>query len=572
MRIFLKIESLGGILLSEKDNLFNALLDSVKSLKSLYTQAITLAYISDQLFRLKDARSEEFFNKALTIAEQMPNNLEQLGLLQHLIGMLVNAVKVTNNKEKLETAINIAKSIYLPYNRFYNLVDILKIFFHFLGKDETLELIKEILPAIDEITSKSYRFELLSEIVTVLCDMGVAFNDLELIQQAKQHLEQIEVSSFYYIALISIAKAFLSYAETNQDLTWISNARELLMKLPEMSSLTTALIDVSFAFLRMEKEKQAEEVIEDAITYAEKIEESSRRSVALSYIAKALIKLNEHDKAKQHLLSAVEAALTLTDQNLLNMAWQSIIEAINDLNSGDKLSLIQEIVETVENHSNVTLRAFAINHVINALMVRDDIEKSVFQEILHKAVETIKLIKNKLVRETAALNLAALLIERSSEIADEFLLKAIFELAEQIRETRNSAYLFTDIARVVLSFGRKKEAEELLDGAMITISLIPNAFTRALVLVYVARRCSELGLQKKFNDLVEELVGVVNEIESPNDLVKTKTGIAELLIQGNEKGRAIQFLHQALENSNELPNELEKADAISSIAKVVLSL
>ncbi|MCK5588371.1 MAG: hypothetical protein KAI34_06585, partial [Candidatus Lokiarchaeota archaeon] len=394
--------------MSEKDNLFNALLDSVKSLKSLYTQAITLAYISDQLFRLKDARSEEFFNKALTIAEQMPNNLEQLGLLQHLIGILVQVVKATNDKERLVQAINIAKSIYLPYNRFYNLVDILKIFFHFLGKDETLELIKEILPAIDEITSKSYRFELLSEIVTVLCDMGVAFNDLELIQQAKQHLEQIEVSSFYYIALISIAKAFLSYAETNQDLTWISNARELLMKLPEMSSLTTALIDVSFAFLRMEKEKQAEEVIEDAITYAEKIEESSRRSVALSYIAKALIKLNEHDKAKQHLLSAVEAALTLTDQNLLNMAWQSIIEAINDLNSGDKLSLIQEIVETVENHSNVTLRAFAINHVINALMVRDDIEKSVFQEILHKAVETIKLIKNKLVRETAALNLAAL--------------------------------------------------------------------------------------------------------------------------------------------------------------------
>ena len=116
-------------MLSEKDNLFNTLLDSVQSLKSPYTQGITLMHISEQLFKVKDARSEEFFNKVLDIAEQMPNNLEQLGLLQYLIGTVVNKVKATKDKEKLETAIDIAKSIYLPYNRFYNLLDLLKVFF-----------------------------------------------------------------------------------------------------------------------------------------------------------------------------------------------------------------------------------------------------------------------------------------------------------------------------------------------------------------------------------------------------------------------------------------------------------
>ena len=560
------------ILLSEKDNLFNTLLDSVQSLKSPYTQAITLTHISEQFFEYKDnKRSKELFNNALNIAKQMPNNLEQLGLLQHLIRSLVNVIHKTDDREKLENAIDIAKSIYLPYNRSYNLLDLVKTFFSLLGKDRTLELINEVLPEIDEIKSLQYRFELLSEVVTVLCDMGAASNDLELIQKAQQHLEKIEVSSFYFLALISIAKAFLSYGEASQDLTWIINAHELLMKLPE-SSLAISLIDVSLTLLRMEKENKAEEIIEEAIKHAEKIEESSRRSVALSYIAKAFIELNKRDKAKQRLLTAVEAAHTITDQNLLNMAWQSVIEAINDLNSGDKLSLIQEIVETIENLSNVILRAFAFNHIITAFTERDQIEKSSFQEVLRKAITTVKAIRNKLVRETAALNLAALLIERSSEVADEFLLKAIYELAEQIRDARNSAYLFTDIARVVHSFGREKEAEELLDGAMITISLIPNAFTSALALVYVARRCSELGLLNKFNDLIEELIGVVNDIESPNELVKTKTGIAELLIQGNEKGRAIQFLHQALENSSELPNELEKSGALSSIAKVVISL
>ena len=559
-------------MLSEKDNLFNTLLDSVQSLKSPYTQAITLTHISEQFFEYKDnKRSKKLFNNALNIAKQMPNNLEQLGLLQHLIRSLVNVIHKTDDREKLENAIDIAKSIYLPYNRSYNLLDLVKTFFSLLGKDRTLELINEVLPEIDEIKSLQYRFELLSEVVTVLCDMGAAFNDLELIQRAQQHLEKMEVSSFYFIALISIAKAFLSYGEANQDLTWITNAYELLMKLPE-SSLAISLIYVSLTLLKMEKENKAEEIIEEAIKHAEKIKESSRRSVALSYIAKAFIELNKRDKAKQRLLTAVEAAHTITDQNLLNMAWQSVIEAINDLSSGEKLSLIQEIVETVGKLSNVILRAFAFNHIITALSASDQIEKSSFQEILRKAVATVKFIRNKLVRETAAITLAEILIEKSSEITDDFILNTIYELTEEIKDPKNAIYLFTDIALVAHSYRREKEVEDLIDGTRPFVNLISNVFEKARALIYVAKGCLELGLQTKFNDLIAEITELINEIEAPTELGFVLTNIAKLLIQSDEKDRAILFLHQALEVSNELPNELEKSDALSSISEVVISL
>jgi tetratricopeptide (TPR) repeat protein len=560
------------ILLSEKEKLFNTLLDSVQSLKSPYTQAITLTHISEQFLKLNEKRSEEFFNKALSIAEQMPNDLEKLSLMQNLIGTAVNVVRATKDIEKLETIINIAKSIYLPYNKLYNLVDILKIFFRLLGKDKTLKLINDILPAIDEITSKSYRFEILSEIITVLCDMSAAFNDLELIKQAQQNLDLIEVSSFYYIALLSIAKAFLSYAETNQDQKWISNALESLMKLPEMSSLTTALIDVSFTLLRMEHEKQAEEIIEKAINYAEQIEETSRRSVALSYIAKSFIKLNEPSKAKQQLLRAVEAAHTITDQKLLNLAWKSVIEALNELSSNDQLSLIKEIVETIENLSNIMLRAFALNHIITVHNDSGQIAKSFFQEILEKAVSTVKSIRNKLVRETAAITLAEILIEKSSSIADDFIVNHIYELVEEIKDPKNAVYLFTDITHVVNSFGREKEVEDLINGTKPFVNLISNVLEKARALIYVTKGCLELDLQNKFNDLIKEITELINEIETPKELGFVLTNIAKLLAQSNKKERAMLFLHQALEVSNELPNELEKSDALSSIANVVLSL
>jgi len=558
--------------LPEKEKLFNTLLDSVKSLKSPYTQVITLTHISEQFLKLNDTRSEEFFNQALSIAEQMPNNLEQLGVMQNLIGTAVNAVRATNDIEKLETTINIAKSIYLPYNRFYNLVDILKVFFHLIGKDKTLKLINDILPAIDEITSKSYRFEILSEIITVLSDMSAAFNDIELIKKAQQNLVLIEVSSFYYIALISIAKAFLSYAEANQDQTWISNALESLMKLPEMSSRTTALIDVSITLLRMENEKQAEEIIEKALNYAEQIEESSRRSVALSYITKAFTKLNEPNKAKQQLLRAVEAAHTITDQKLLNLAWQSIIEALNELSSSDKLSLIQEIVEAIENLSNIMLRAFAFNYVITALNNGGQIAKSFFQEILQKAVATVKSIRNKLVRETAAITLAEILIEKSSSITDAFLVNSIYELAKEINDPKSSIYLLTEIAQIEHSLERKKEAKDLLDGTRPLLNLISNIFDKVYVLLYLAKGYSELGLQNKLNDLIAELTELVKEIKASKELAFALTNIAKLLAQSNEKSRAQQFLYKALEVSNELPNELEKSGALTSITEVVLSL
>jgi len=560
------------ILLPEKEKLFNTLLDSVKSLKSPYTQVITLTHISEQFLKLNDTRSEEFFNQALSIAEQMPNNLEQLGVMQNLIGTAVNAVRATNDIEKLETTINIAKSIYLPYNRFYNLVDILKVFFHLIGKDKTLKLINDILPAIDEITSKSYRFEILSEIITVLSDMSAAFNDIELIKKAQQNLVLIEVSSFYYIALISIAKAFLSYAEANQDQTWISNALESLMKLPEMSSRTTALIDVSITLLRMENEKQAEEIIEKALNYAEQIEESSRQSVALSYITKAFTKLNEPNKAKQQLLRAVEAAHTITDQKLLNLAWQSIIEALNELSSSDKLSLIQEIVEAIENLSNIMLRAFAFNYVITALNNGGQIAKSFFQEILQKAVATVKSIRNKLVRETAAITLAEILIEKSSSITDAFLVNSIYELAKEINDPKSSIYLLTEIAQIEHSLERKKEAKDLLDGTRPLLNLISNIFDKVYVLLYLAKGYSELGLQNKLNDLIAELTELVKEIKASKELAFALTNIAKLLAQSNEKSRAQQFLYKALEVSNELPNELEKSGALTSITEVVLSL
>ncbi len=561
------------ILLPEKENLFNTLLNSVQSLKSPYTQAITLTHISGQFLKMNDARSEEFFNQALSIAEQMPNDLEQLGVMQNLIGTAVSAVRATNDIEKLETTINIAKSIYLPYNKFYNLVDILKVFFHLIGKDKTLKFINDdILPAIDEITSKSYRFEILSEIITVLSDMSAAFNDIELIKQAQQNLDLIEVSSFYYIALISIAKAFLSYAEANQDQNWISNALESLMKLPEMSSLTTALIDVSITLLRMENEKQAEEIIEKAINYTEQIEESSRQSVALSYIAKAFIKLNEPNKAKQQLLRAVEAAHTLTDQELLNLAWQSIIEALNELSSSDKLSLIQEIVEAIENLSNITLRAFAFNHIITTLNNEGKIAQSFFQEILQKAVATVKSIRNKLVRETAAITLAEILIEKSSSITDVFLVNSIYELAKEIKDPKSSIYLLTEIAQIEHSLERKKEAKDLLDGTRPFLNLISNVFEKVYVLLYVAKGYSELGLQNEFNDLIAELTELVNEIKALKELAFALTNIAKLLAQSNEKNRAQQFLYQALEVSNELPNELEKSGVLTSITEVVFSL
>jgi len=558
--------------LPEKEKLFNTLLDSVKSLKSPYTQVITLTHISEQFLKLNDTRSEEFFNQALSIAEQMPNNLEQLGVMQNLIGTAVNAVRATNDIEKLETTINIAKSIYLPYNRFYNLVDILKVFFHLIGKDKTLKLINDILPAIDEITSKSYRFEILSEIITVLSDMSAAFNDIELIKKAQQNLVLIEVSSFYYIALISIAKAFLSYAEANQDQTWISNALESLMKLPEMSSRTTALIDVSITLLRMENEKQAEEIIEKALNYAEQIEESSRQSVALSYITKAFTKLNEPNKAKQQLLRAVEAAHTITDQKLLNLAWQSIIEALNELSSSDKLSLIQEIVEAIENLSNIMLRAFAFNYVITALNNGGQIAKSFFQEILQKAVATVKSIRNKLVRETAAITLAEILIEKSSSITDAFLVNSIYELAKEINDPKSSIYLLTEIAQIEHSLERKKEAKDLLDGTRPLLNLISNIFDKVYVLLYLAKGYSELGLQNKLNDLIAELTELVKEIKASKELAFALTNIAKLLAQSNEKSRAQQFLYKALEVSNELPNELEKSGALTSITEVVLSL
>ena len=558
--------------MSEKEKLFNTLLDSVQSLKSPYTQAITLTHISEQFLKLNDTRSEEFFNQALSIAEQMPNNLEQLGVMQNLIGTAVNAVRATNDIEKLETTINIAKSIYLPYNRFYNLVDILKVFFHLIGKDKTLKLINDILPAIDEITSKSYRFEILSEIITVLSDMSAAFNDIELIKKAQQNLVLIEVSSFYYIALISIAKAFLSYAEANQDQTWISNALESLMKLPEMSSRTTALIDVSITLLRMENEKQAEEIIEKALNYAEQIEESSRQSVALSYITKAFTKLNEPNKAKQQLLRAVEAAHTITDQKLLNLAWQSIIEALNELSSSDKLSLIQEIVEAIENLSNIMLRAFAFNYVITALNNGGQIAKSFFQEILQKAVATVKSIRNKLVRETAAITLAEILIEKSSSITDAFLVNSIYELAKEINDPKSSIYLLTEIAQIEHSLERKKEAKDLLDGTRPLLNLISNIFDKVYVLLYLAKGYSELGLQNKLNDLIAELTELVKEIKASKELAFALTNIAKLLAQSNEKSRAQQFLYKALEVSNELPNELEKSGALTSITEVVLSL
>lgn len=561
------------ILLSEKENLFNTLLNSVQSLKSPYTQAITLTHISEQFLKMNDTRSEEFFNQALSIAEQMPNNLEQLDVMQNLIGTAVSAVRATNDIEKIETTINIAKSIYLPYNKFYNLVDILKVFFHLIGKDKTLKLINDdILPAIDEITSKSYRFEILSEIITVLSDMSAAFNDIELINQAQQNLDLIEVSSFYYIALISIAKAFLSYAEANQDQHWISNALESLMKLPEMSSLTTALIDVSITLLRMKNEKQAEEIIEKAINYTEQIEESSRQSVALSYIAKAFIKFNEPNKAKQQLLRAVEAAYTITDQKLLNLAWQSIIEALNELSSSDKLSLIQKIVEAIENLSNITLRAFAFNHIITALNNGGQSAKSFFQEILQKAVATVKSIRNKLVRETAAITLADILIEKSSSITDIFLVNLIYELAKEIKDPKNSIYLLMDIAKIEHSLERKKEVKDLLDGTRPFLNLISNVFEHFYALLYVAKGCSELGLQDKFNDLIAELTELVNEIKAPKELAIALTTIAKLLAHSNEKNRAQLLLYQALEVSNELPNELEKMGALTAITEVVLSL
>jgi len=560
------------ILLSEKEKLFNTLLDSVQSLKSPYTQAITLTHISEQFLKLNEKKSEEFFNKALSIAEQMPNDLEQLNLMQNLIGTAVNAVRATKDIEKLETTIRIAKSIYLPYNKLYNFVDILKIFFHLLGKDKTLKLINSILPTVDEITSKSYQFEILSEIITVLCDMSAAFNDLELIKQAQQNLDLIEVSSFYYIALISIAKAFLSYAEADQNQKWISNALESLMKLPEMSSLTTALVDVSFTLLRMENKKQAEEIIEKAINYAEQIEETSRRSVALAYIAKAFIKLNELSKAKHQLLRAVEAAHTITDQKLLNLAWQSVIEALNELSSNDQLSLIKEIVETIENLSNIMLRAFAFNHIITVLNDRGQIANSFFQEILEKAVSTVKSIRNKLVRETAAITLAEILIEKSSSIADDFIVNPIYELVEEIKDPKNAVYLFTDIAHVVNSFGREKEVEDLINGTKPFVNFISNVLEKAGALIYVTKGCLELGLQNKFNDLIAEITELINEIEAPKELGFVLTNIAKLLAQSNEKEHAMLFLHKALEVSNELPNELEKSDALSSIANVVLSL
>lgn len=559
--------------MSEKEKLFNTLLDSVQSLKSPYTQAITLTNISEQFLKLNDTRSEEFFNQALSIAEQMPNDLEQLGVMQNLIGTAVSAVRATNDTEKLETTINIAKSIYLPYNKFYNLVDILKVFFHLIGKDKTLKLINDdILPAIDEITSKSYRFEILSEIITVLSDMSAAFNDIELIKQAQQNLDLIEVSSFYYIALISIAKAFLSYAEANQDQQWISNVLESLMKLPEMSSLTIALIDVSITLLRMENEKQAEEIIEKAINYAEQIEESSRQSVALSYIAKAFIKLNDPNKAKQQLLRAVEAAHTITDQKLLNLAWQSIIEALNELSSSNKLSLIQEIVEAIENLSNITLRAFAFNHIITTLKNGSQIAQSFLQEILQKAVATVKSIRNKLVRETAAITLAEILIEKSSSITAVFLVNSIYELAKEIKDPKSSIYLLTEIAQIEHSLERKKEAKDLLDDTRPFLNLISNVFEKVYVLLYVAKGYSELGLQNEFNDLIAELTELGNEIKASKELAFALTNIAKLLAQSNEKNRAQQFLYQALEVSHELPNELEKSGALTSITEVVLSL
>ncbi|MFX1465224.1 MAG: hypothetical protein ACFFA5_01955 [Promethearchaeota archaeon] len=558
--------------MSEKEKLFNTLLDSVHSLKSPYTQAITLTRISEQFLKLNDTRSEEFFNQALSLAEQMPNDLEQLSLIQSLIGTAVKAVRATNDIKKLESTINIAKSIYLPYNKFYNLVDILKIFFHLLGKDKTLKLINDILPAIDEITSKSYRFEIISEIITVLCDMSAAFDDLELIKQAQQNLDLIEVSSFYFIALISIAKAFLSYAEAHQDQNGISKALESLMKLSEISSLTTALIDVSFTLLRMENEKQAEEIIEKATNYAEQIEESSKRSVALSYIAKAFIKLNELNKAKQQLLRAVEAAHTITDQKLLNLAWQSIIEALNELSSNDKLSVIQEIVEAIEKLSNMMLRAFALNHIISALNIGDQFSKSFFQEILQKAIATVKSIRNKLVRETAAITFAEILIEKSSSITDIFLVNSIYELVAEIKDPKSSIYLLMDIAQIEHSLERKKEVVDLLDGTRSFLNLISNVFEKIFSLLYVAKGCLELGLQSKFNDLIAELTELVNEIKAPKELAFALTNIAKLLAQSNEKNRTNLILYQALEVSNELPNELEKSDALTSIAEVVLSL
>jgi hypothetical protein len=200
------------------------------------------------------------------------------------------------------------------------------------------------------------------------------------------------------------------------------------------------------------------------------------------------------------------------------------------------------------------------------------IAHSFLQEILKRVVSTIKSIRNKLVRETAAITLAEILIEKSSSIKDVFLVNSIYELVEEIKDPKSSIYLLTDIAQIEHSLELKKEITDLIDGTRPFLNLITNVFEKVYALLYIAKGCSEIGLQDKFNDLIAELTELVNEIKAPKELAFALTKIAELLTQSNEKDRAQLFLYQALEVSNELPNDLEKSDTLSSIAKVVLSL
>ena len=129
------------------------------------------------------------------------------------------------------------------------------------------------------------------------------------------------------------------------------------------------------------------------------------------------------------------------------------------------------------------LRAFAFNHIISVLSEMGQIAQLFLQEMLQKAVSTVQSIRNKLVRETAAITLAEIkefgyeyggqVVQNAQALAKALDNEGFTTCAKEQGYTKSHTIL-VDISPLQEKAGLGKDIEEKLGVPITLISTGPE--------------------------------------------------------------------------------------------------
>jgi tetratricopeptide (TPR) repeat protein len=404
--------------------------------------------------------------------------------------------------------------------------------------DEALQVADEALESIRKIDE------------TDLLGSRMMFGIIEVMAKAGKTAEalasarKIGYPDFRSRAMFSIVEALGEAGRTDEALQIANEALALTRKIDDADLRSRAMVRIVLTLEKIGRTDEALQVVQEALASAREAESSTYRFQAMANVVEALTKIGRTSEA-------LATARVIDDAYSRSMLMAGIAGDLAKVNQkNEALQVANEGLASVRKIEDASPRAWATASIVEALGMAGKRDQAL--QVAGEAFESAGRIEEVYARSVHQVRIVEALVKAGN--TDEALASA-----RKIEDADLFCKVMVNSAGALEKLGKRSEAIEISNEALISVPKIGNAVSRFRALASIAEALARAGK-------TDEALVTARNLEDAAFRSRAMVLVADAVSGNPDAGKAKSILDEAQRVAQQITKDSEKSTRLAAVA------